>query len=92
MLPPFIGTWLQQTNIRLHANVYHAIARALGWLCPPPNMPIDRLRGGLAPHKLFQSTEAPVKFASIDAVERFVNKVRLHFATKFQVAVHHELI
>jgi len=56
------------------------IADALRWLSkvpPPPNHVIGPLAGGCIRHKFFQEYEAPLDFSSVQALERYINKVRL---------------
>ena len=55
------------------------VAKALQWLRDlpaPPSVTIGPLGGGRARHPLFKDFEARLSFSSIDAVERYMNKVR----------------
>ncbi|KAF8335922.1 uncharacterized protein EI90DRAFT_277264 [Cantharellus anzutake] len=84
---PTIGTWLECTDPSQHALGYCAVANALDWLRrvpAPPDTLIGQLGGGPARHKLFKFTEAPLKFASIGAVERYVNKACEWIPSKFR--------
>jgi len=55
------------------------VAEALQWLRDlpaPSDVTIGPVGGGLARHKLFKNYTAPLRFSSIEALERYMNKVR----------------
>jgi len=56
-------------------------ALAIQWLrdlpAPPGQVLIGPLGGGRARHVLFKDFEAPLSFSSVEAIERYLNKVRL---------------
>lgn len=56
------------------------VALALQWLrdlpAPPGHVGIGPLGNGRARHTLFKDREAPLSFSSIEAIERYLNKVR----------------
>lgn len=71
---------MQRTNPSQHACGYRAVANVLDLLrhvSAPSDVLVGRVGGGPARHKFF---DAPLTFASIDAVERLVNQVWLYFA------------
>jgi hypothetical protein len=54
-------------------------AQALVWLSsvpPPPNHVIGPLGGGPIRHKFFQDRTAPLLFSSVEAIQRYIRKVR----------------
>ena len=56
--------------------------QALVWLSnvpPPPNHVIGPLGGGPIRHKFFDDYEAPLLFSSVEALQRYMNRVRAHF-------------
>ena len=57
----------------------HERAEALKWLSrvpTPPNHVIGPLGDGRIRHKFFKDYEAPLLFQSIEALERYMEKVR----------------
>ena len=55
------------------------VAEALKWLSevkPPPNHVIGPLGSGCIRHKVFKDFEAPLRFPSVDALERYLEAVR----------------
>jgi hypothetical protein len=68
------------------------IEAALGWLSgvpPPPNHEIGPLGGGLIRHPLFNNDKAPLKFSSVEALGRYMNKVRPRLV--FFSSIYHPL-
>ncbi|KAH9977052.1 hypothetical protein BGW80DRAFT_1542951 [Lactifluus volemus] len=60
-------------------------AQALVWLSsvpPPPNHVIGPLGGGCIRHKFFKRYRAPLLFSSVEALQRYMRKVRpcFHFS------------
>lgn len=56
--------------------------QALVWLSnvpPPPNHAIGPLGGGRIRHRFFDDYEAPLLFSSVDALQRYMDRVRLSF-------------
>ncbi|KAH9483407.1 hypothetical protein JR316_0002873 [Psilocybe cubensis] len=56
---------------------YEGVAKAIQWLRDvpiPPGAGIGDLGGGYAHNRFFKDYDAPLRFESIDALERYVNK------------------
>ena len=67
------------------------MAEALKWLSevePPPNHVIGPLGSGFIRHKVFKDFKAPLHFSSVDALERYLEAVRLclYFLERVQFA------
>ncbi|KAJ7241665.1 hypothetical protein B0H12DRAFT_1221478 [Mycena haematopus] len=64
----------------LGADAPERIAKALQWLrdCPaPPSLTVGPVGGGYICHEVFgPDYEAPLKFSSTEAIERYLNKAR----------------
>ena len=55
------------------------VAEALKWLSEvklPPDHVIGPFEGGLIHHEVFKHFEAPLPFPNVDALERYLEKVR----------------
>ena len=68
-----------------HPDLINRIKRALVWLSsvpPPPNHVIGPLGGGHIRHHFFKDGEAPLLFSSVEALQRYMNRVRpcFHFS------------
>ena len=72
------------------------VAQALQWLRSlpaPPGLIIGPVGGGRARHKLFKNFTAPLPFSSKEALEMYMNRVRLclsHFR-KHSLPANHDL-
>ena len=63
----------------LARDVPEKVAEGLQWLRglpAPSDATIGPMGGGLARHKVFKDYTAPLPFSSIEALERYMNKVR----------------
>ena len=69
-----------QASATLAKDVPEKVANALQWLRglpAPPDTTIGSVAGRDAPFMLFKGFGAPIAFSSIEAIERYMNKVRL---------------
>lgn len=70
---------IELTHPSLITNLAERAAQALDWLSkvPPPSEDVlGPIGGGPIRHTFFKDHEAPLTFSSIDALERYMNKVR----------------
>jgi len=74
--------YLVMEFITLTAAPIDRTAQALVWLSrvpPPPNHVIGPLGGGRIRHKFFKEYKAPLLFSSVEALQRYMYKVRPSF-------------
>ena len=74
--------YLVMEFITLTAAPIDRTAQALVWLSrvpPPPNHVIGPLGGGRIRHKFFKEDTAPLVFSSVEALQRYMYKVRTCF-------------
>ena len=65
-----------------HPDLIDRTERALVWLSrvpPPPNHVIGPLGGGHIRHDFFKDGEAPLLFSSVEALQRYMHRVRPYF-------------
>jgi len=71
--------YLVMEFVKLTAAHIDQTAQALVWLSsvpPPPNHVIGPLGGGRIRHKFFKDYKAPLIFSSVEALQRYMRKVR----------------
>jgi len=71
--------YLVMEFVTLTAAHIDQTAQALVWLSsvpPPPNHDIGPLGGGRIRHKFFKDYKAPLIFSSVEALQRYMRKVR----------------
>ena len=71
--------YLVMEFVTLTAALIDQTAQALVWLSsvpPPPNHVIGPLGGGRIGHKFFKDYKAPLIFSSVEALQRYMRKVR----------------
>ena len=91
---------IELTHPSLITNLAERTARALDWLsgvsAPPEDVighskdVIGPIGGGPIRHGFFKNNKAPLVFSSIDALERYMNKVR-HYLLFFRVSAIQQL-
>jgi len=82
----FVMEYIELSNPSLISNLAEKTAEALRWLSqvPPPEddigpnseQVIGPVGGGLIRHGFFKNHTAPLNFSGVDALERYMNRVR----------------